>query len=106
MPFGRAIGAIALSIFAIIFSARSQEMVPVPQGWSSGEVTTWYTLSQGSRLIPLSWLLALRQPGDDPNASAFLDPAYIASFGYLTEGPSVQGVRLPVGFAIDTQNDT
>lgn len=71
------------------------------QGWSATQKTDWYTRSQGSRLLPLSWLQALEQP----DASApFLDRAHIEKFRYLPNASSLPG-QLPVGFAIDTQND-
>ena len=70
------------------------------QGWTQKEVDAWYgCLYQGSRLIPEAWLYALEQPGGD--GRLFLDKAYIEGFRYLT-GPG----RLPVGFAVERQNDS
>ena len=71
------------------------------QGWSDQQKANWYTRSQGSRLLPLSWLQALEQPDSD---APFLDRAYIEKFRYL-QNASPQSNQLPVGFAIDTQND-
>jgi hypothetical protein len=85
---------------------KADEFVNLDQGWSIKQKVAWYTRSQGSRLIPLSWFRALEQPGQAPSAGRrmFLDPAYIRTFGYL---PSDSGPgRLPIGFAIDTQDDS
>jgi len=84
----------------------AEERVNVDQGWSDKQKGTWYTTSQGSRLIPLSWIRALEQPGLplDGTARLFLDPDHIKKFGYL---PSDSGKpeSLPIGFAIDRQDD-
>lgn len=58
----------------------------------------WYSATQGSRLIPRSWLVALEQPD---RTTPFLDRAHIESFGYLWRGPGL----LPIGFAEDDGPD-
>ena len=80
---------------------------PSLQGWKAAERNAWYNADQGSRLIPLKWLEALEQPaGDQKNASIpshrFAEPSYLATFRILPPGP---GATLPIGFAIDNQND-
>lgn len=79
-------------------AARAQTQVDLQQGWDGPTVTRWYGGFQGSRLVPEAWLRQLEHPG---GTGKFLDPAYIASFRYLTDGAS----NLPVGFAIDIQDD-
>ena len=76
------------------------------QGWSLAQRQWWYTVSQGSRLLPLSWMLALetpgstRSPGNPPEK--FLDPAHITRLGYLTNPASAANPEgLPLGFAVD-----
>ena len=69
------------------------------QGWTAADRMWFYNTSQGSRLIPYQWFLALEQPAA---AGLFKDPAYIAQFGYLTpldvqENPD----GLPIGFVRD-----
>ena len=76
----------------------SGQPVDVPQGWSTKQKAFWYTASQGSRLIPLTWLRALEQPGA---TTPFLDRAHIVKFRYLPHASAGPG-RLPIGFAIDT----
>ena len=97
-----AAGVLALSLLAA--SAVAETVVPVDQGWSAADKKTWYTLTQGSRLIPEAWLKALEQPG--PAASPpklFLDRAHIEQYRYL---PSDVPGELPIGFARDVQNDS
>ena len=62
---------------ASVFPSLSDEIVNVEQGWSPADKTAWYTITQGSRLLPLSWLRALEQP---PSEKPFLAPEYMASF--------------------------
>jgi hypothetical protein len=85
---------------APVFPSMSDEIVNVDQGWSPADKTAWYTLTQGSRLLPLSWLRALEQPDSD---KPFLAPEYMASFHYIP-GPGASD--LPIGFAIDDQDDS
>jgi hypothetical protein len=104
------IRAFAVGIFvtcgALQGALGAEERVNVDQGWSDKQRGTWYTTSQGSRLIPLSWIRALEQPGAplDGTARLFLDPDHIKKFAYL---PSDSGKpeSLPIGFAIDKQDD-
>ncbi len=69
----------------------------IDQGWSLPEQAQWHSLSQGSRLIPHSWLGALEQADVE---RAFLQRSHIESFRYLTNSTA-----LPVGFVVDAQND-
>ncbi|MEG3125354.1 di-heme-cytochrome C peroxidase [Sphingomonas sp. GB1N7] len=68
------------------------------QGWSPGQQDRWYAGTQGSRLMPLSWLKALEQAGSE---KPFLDAQHIAGFRLLPRQNA-----LPVGFAIDDNDDT
>ena len=85
---------------APVFPAMSDEIVNVEQGWSAADKTAWYTTTQGSRLLPLSWLRALEQPDSE---KPFLAPEYMASFNFLP-GPGASD--LPIGFTIDDQDDS
>lgn len=69
------------------------------QGWSEEQRSIWYGSSQGSRLIPYAWLVALEQPDTERR---FLDDEHIAGFRYLPR----PGAGLPVGFAVDEQDDS
>lgn len=74
----------------------------IDQGWTQAQRSTWDTMSQGSRLLPLAWFRALEQPD---SALPFLARGHSERFRYLTP-PGADPAPLPVGFAIDIQNDT
>ncbi|HEY4174682.1 MAG TPA: hypothetical protein VGM42_16755, partial [Rhodopila sp.] len=71
----------ALTILIIFGCAASDPATPADtlQGWDSNARGSWYTASQGSRLIPRVWLDNLEQPGAD-NTGMFLNPTYIRTF--------------------------
>jgi hypothetical protein len=85
---------------AAVFPSMSDQIVNVEQGWSPADKTAWYTTTQGSRLLPLSWLRALEQPDSE---KPFLAPEHMASFHFIP-GPGASD--LPIGFAIDAQDDS
>ena len=62
------------------------------QGWTDAEKQWWYTASQGSRLVPLSWLTALEQRD---STDKFLSDANVRKLGYLPDGTT--GSALPLG---------
>jgi mono/diheme cytochrome c family protein len=72
------------------------------QGWTSTDPGVWYTASQGSRLIPLEWLLAMERP-DAPGK--FLDDAHVTQLRFLPQRDGNGAPTLPVGFAVDAQTD-
>jgi hypothetical protein len=83
-----------------VFPSMSDEIANIEQGWSPADKTAWYAITQGSRLLPLSWLRALEQPDSD---KPFLAPEYMASFNFIP-GPGASD--LPIGFTIDDQDDS
>jgi hypothetical protein len=94
-----AAGAIVASALLLHMSpTQAQAPTDLDQNWSQDDLFSWYDATQGSRLIPYSWLKALEQPG---GTEPFLDDAYIARFRYIP-GP---GGSLPIGFAIDNSDD-
>ena len=98
--YGAASLGLAAAAFAFAAAAVPEQQGELDQGWTQADRTAWYGASQGSRLIPLDWLLALEQPGGE---GLFLDDAYIRSFGYIPR--QSYGGRLPLGFAVDVQDD-
>jgi hypothetical protein len=94
------LASLLTGFLAPVFPSMSDEIVNVEQGWSPADKTAWYTTTQGSRLLPLSWLRALEQPDSD---KPFLAPEYMASFHYIP-GPGASD--LPIGFTIDDQDDS
>jgi hypothetical protein len=62
--------------------------------WTAEARANFYSRDQGSRLIPLHWITALKQPDGSPFMAASL-----ARYGYLpNEGSTPPG--LPVGFTV------
>ena len=95
-------GVLVVALVAASCSkAPRQPQGPASQGWSRDQQADWYEATQGSRLIPYAWLAALEQPG---NGRPFLDDEHMAGFRYLPR-TARSGLRLPVGFALDGQND-
>jgi hypothetical protein len=72
------------------------------QNWTAAEQLGWYRTSQGSRLIPERWLLALEAPG---SAVRFMARAHFDQFLYLRERID-DPESWPIGFARDDQSDT
>lgn len=70
------------------------------QGWGPANRKVWYERTQGSRLIPLSWMLALEGADGQP----FLSEANVKRWGYLPH-VNQQGRALPVGFTEDVRSD-
>ncbi|MBV9833257.1 MAG: c-type cytochrome, partial [Alphaproteobacteria bacterium] len=97
---------IAAALLAAVVGASAPptqaEVTPsLDQGWSAADQRVWYEASQGSRLIPLEWLVALERP---TGGAPFLDRAHVDSFRFLSREPG-HAHGLPLGFAIDQRND-
>ncbi|WP_417672320.1 di-heme-cytochrome C peroxidase [Roseibium sp.] len=109
LKFLRVAAAFALSAAALPSSAQplpevatactGGDLTCLDQGWSEEQRQWWYTVSQGSRLIPLSWAQALKTAD---GTSAMYGPANLARLGYLPNPASLANSEgLPVGFVID-----
>jgi hypothetical protein len=90
---------------------------PENQNWTDLERVLWYRGSQGSRLIPETWLMALEAPS---STTLFMDQAHFGRFNYLSadlapalaaiskrpcDTTNPEGRGLPLGFARDCQSD-
>ncbi|MDB5413929.1 MAG: conserved hypothetical 65 [Rubritepida sp.] len=73
------------------------------QNWTNDQRGWFYHASQGTRLLPLTWFLALEQPELSlTGAPDFAAPDYLARFGFLPDPASAANPHgLPVGFAPD-----
>jgi hypothetical protein len=80
-----------------------EEGTKTAQGWDKAQQLSWYQATQGSRLMPWAWAKALEQPGND---QPFLAEAHMASFRFLALPESQASPKLPIGFAIDEQDDS
>jgi hypothetical protein len=74
--------------------------IALDQGWTAAQSTWFYTTSQGSRLLPYSWYLALEQPG----GGAPFNADHLSRYGYLENGTSNPD-NLPLGFVKDGEAD-
>ena len=81
-------------------ACAGDDLICLEQGWTEAQRIWWYTTTQGSRLVPLSWALALETEAD--NSPAFGD-SHLNDLGYLRNPVSgINPYGLPVGFAVDT----
>jgi hypothetical protein len=80
-------------------SIRVYDVVQLNQEWTPAERQRYYHTSEGSQLMPYTWLLALEQAD---NEKPFLDPDHLTRFRILPDvNPMSNPDRLPVGFARD-----
>ena len=63
------------------------------QGWDQKERLWWYRTSQGSRLLPLSWMQALEQKN---SPKKFLSRQNFLRLGYLPDEAGSN--EMPLGF--------
>jgi hypothetical protein len=94
-----------LILFALSASIAAQAPAAptyLPQGWTDAQRQQFYTTSQGSQLIPLSWFLALERPASED----LFTIDQMSRFGFLPNPQSALNNPngLPVGFAED-RND-
>jgi hypothetical protein len=69
------------------------------QGWTDEQRNWWYRTTQGSRLLPLSWMRSLELAG---STDKFMSPEHMDKLGYLPEPASISNPwGLPVGFVED-----
>ncbi|WP_338665325.1 di-heme-cytochrome C peroxidase [Pararoseomonas sp. SCSIO 73927] len=79
------------------------ELAFAEQNWTDAQRRWFYHASQGTRLMPMSWFLALEQPVLSlTGAPPFAAPDHLGRFGFLPDPPSASNPHgLPVGFAPD-----
>jgi cytochrome c peroxidase len=95
--------AVTTALALALSQAAVAQGADLDQGWTDDDRTRWYGASQGSRLLPLDWFMALEQAS---GTVLFADPAHLAGFRYL-ERPAGDPLRpLPIGFVVDATDDT
>lgn len=80
------------------------KVVPAEQNWNEAQRTEFHHQSQGTRLIPYAWFMALEQPCESFSECApFSSPEYLGRFGFLASNKDSEynPGGLPVGFAVD-----
>lgn len=79
-------------------------VINLAQGWSEDQQQWFWFTSQGSRLIPYEWFLALEQAG---STELFRSDEHMDALRYLVQEPGPANPDgLPVGFAKDTDSKT
>lgn len=73
------------------------------QGWTDADRNWFYTTSQGSRMIPWEWFMALEQPGGQ---ALFRELDYLGGFAYLAPRTLRENPwGLPLGFVRHVDGD-
>jgi hypothetical protein len=98
-PIGSLAGTIlAMAMLAPPAGAGASPPVTLDQGanWTATAQKDFYSRDQGSRIMPLRWIAALKRPNGEPFMAASL-----SRYGYLpNEASNPPG--LPVGFTVDS----
>lgn len=82
--------------------AATDRVEYLDQGWTPKDSADFYSRTQGSRLIPYDWFLALERAGP---ATPFAESDHLASFGYLPQRTNATNPDgLPVGFVKDPRH--
>ena len=96
--------ALGLTLGLGAFETRAQQrdvvgaLTYAAQGWSTADRETFYTTSQGSRLMPYSWFKALKRTDIDERFAG----DKLLRYGYLAHDVSPANPEgLPVGFIVD-----
>ena len=95
----RIVRSLAVLVVSLLTPAMARAADPAvifaDQGknWNDATRADFYTWDQGSRMIPLAWLQALKQPNGQP----FLADS-LTRYGYLSNPQNSN--RLPVGFSV------
>lgn len=81
------------------FGSRFSQTVYLSQGWSQADSLWFYTITQGSNLLPYSFFLALEQADSE---DLFRSDENIDRYGYLPQRPTASNPDgLPVGMVRD-----
>lgn len=91
-------GSIALFVNACAPMTKPPQ-IAWNQGWSPEQQAQWYAATQGSRLLPVAWFNALELAD---SSARFAESANLLRYRLLAGGAN----GLPVGFAIDDNDDT
>ncbi len=81
------------------FGSRFSQTVYLSQGWSQADSLWFYTVTQGSNLLPYSFFLALEQSDSE---YLFRSDENVDRYGYLPQRPTASNPDgLPVGMVRD-----
>lgn len=87
----------AMFLFIVLCGVGLTGCNATKQGWTEEMRQTYYHASQGTKLLPYAWFLALEQA---TNSQLFLSDDHIRQFGIIPDhNPLKNPDQLPVGFA-------
>ncbi len=84
------------------------DAINLDQGWTHEQSEKFWFTSQGSRMMPYSWFMAM-EVADPTSQTLFTDPSNISRYGFISVPPSPMNKDgLPIGFTKDvgTANDS
>ncbi len=104
VSFARSFGGLAGAVISVLIM-RGADPVPLSssaihlqQGWDAGREQIFYHLSQGTVIMPASWLAAL----ETSDGHRFMSPDHMRRLGFIADDPSpANPYGWPVGFAIN-----
>ncbi|MFJ2545268.1 di-heme-cytochrome C peroxidase [Pseudomonas sp. NPDC087612] len=104
MTMKSVLAAVSISVGCLASIGAQADEPVLDQNWSPKDLALWQNTSQGSRLVPLSWLMALEVAGQPER---FLSDKNITTYGYTPHLLPFNGevYRLPRGFVIDQGDD-
>jgi hypothetical protein len=101
---------ICICSLAIVSKNKNNSIASSPvqektQGWTMEDRQTFYHTTQGTRVLPYQWLLALEEPGPFPKRP-FLTDELAIRYGLIPDPNTLNNPdRLPVGLAKDVAPD-
>ena len=88
----------------VVPSAELPPVYRLPQGWDASVAARFHRQSQGTKIMPLEWLMVLEQPVFTPfPVGRFAARDYLARYGFIYENdqPLPGEPDLPIGWAIE-----
>ncbi|MGQ3849024.1 di-heme-cytochrome C peroxidase [Pseudomonas capsici] len=98
------LAAVSIGVASLTSAVVLADEYSLDQNWSAKDLAVWQDTSQGSRLVPLSWMMALEIKG---SKVPFMSDANIEKYGYTprTLEFDYKSYRLPLGFVVDQGSD-
>jgi hypothetical protein len=83
---------------------HSCSAIDLDQGWTPAQSEKFWFTSQGSRMMPYPWFMAL-EVADPTSQTLFTDPSNMNRYGFIPAPPSAMNKDgLPIGFTKDVGN--
>ncbi len=97
---------LSLAILSVLAGAPAfadDSGVDLDQGWNQTQKTAWLEAGQGSRMLPLAWLVALEQRASE---EPLMSDALIRQYGYVPHTLGGSSVKVVQGYAVDRSDDS